>query len=316
MVLGTRGSRLALWQANHVADRLREGTALDVEIRTIKTKGDRILDAPLAKIGDKGLFVKEIESALVDGDIDLAVHSLKDMPTVIPEGLTLGAFLEREDPRDALISRGNVALADLPEGSTIGTSSLRRRAQLLKYRPDFNLVDVRGNLDTRVRKVEEGQFDAIILASAGLKRLGWAHRITEKISPDVSLSAVGQGAIVVEIREDDEFMISSMKLLDHDETRAAVLAERVVMRRLEGGCQIPIGALGRIEGDKLVLDGMVASLDGSNLVRDRITGDPSKPEELGLALAELLLDLGADEILAEVRAMADACEPVPERDIH
>ncbi|MHB0977101.1 MAG: hydroxymethylbilane synthase [Candidatus Aquicultorales bacterium] len=317
LVLGTRGSQLALWQSNHVADRLRRAAGVEVELKRIKTMGDRILDAPLAKIGDKGLFVKEIENEMLEGTIDLAVHSLKDMPTAVPEGLTLGAILEREDPRDALISRDRTALADLPKGARIGTSSLRRRAQLLKYRPDLKLVDVRGNLDTRVRKIEEGQFDGIILASAGLKRLGWEDRITERIPSEISLSAVGQGAIVVEVRADDDFVNELMGHLDHNETRVAVVAERALMRRLEGGCQIPIGALGRLtEGGCLTLDAMVASLDGSRLVRDSIEGDPADAEALGEELAEMLLDQGADEILAEVRAMADVCEPVPEQDIH
>ncbi|MCL5291621.1 MAG: hydroxymethylbilane synthase [Actinobacteria bacterium] len=316
LILGTRGSALALWQSNHVAARLTCEAGVEVELKKIKTKGDRILDAPLAKIGDKGLFVKEIENELLRGSLDLAVHSLKDMPTGIPAGLSLGAILEREDPRDALISRGGIPLDELPKGVAIGTSSLRRRAQLLKYRPDLKLVDVRGNLDTRVRKIEEGQFDGIILASAGLKRMGWEDRITERISPEVSLPAVGQGAIVVEVREDDAFMGELMKLLDHRETRAATLAERALMKRLEGGCQVPIGALGWLEGGALRLDGMVASLDGARLVRDSLEGDPAAPEDLGVALAERLLELGADDILAEVRAMAEVPEPVPNEGIH
>ncbi len=316
LVLGTRGSALALWQSNLVASRLSAAAGIEIEIKKIKTKGDKILDAPLAKIGDKGLFVKEIENELLGGSIDLAVHSLKDMPTAIPLGLSLGAILEREDPRDALISKSGLGLDRLPLGTTVATSSLRRRAQLLKYRPDLKLVEVRGNLDTRVRKMEEGQFGAIILAVAGLKRMGWEDRITERISPEISLPAVGQGAIVVEVREDDEFVLGLVKHLDHRRTRAEVLAERALMRRLEGGCQIPIGALGRLEGGVLGLDAMVASLDGSRLIRDRLEGTADSPEDLGVALAERLLGLGASEILAEVRASAGAPEPVPNEGIH
>lgn len=316
LVLGTRGSALALWQSNFVASRLSDVAGIEIEIKKIRTKGDKILDAPLAKIGDKGLFVKEIENELMKGSIDLAVHSLKDMPTAVPRGLSLGAILEREDPRDALISKSGVGLDQLPPGTTVATSSLRRRAQLLKYRPDLKLVDVRGNLDTRVRKMEEGQFGAIILAAAGLKRMGWEDRITERISPEVSLPAVGQGAIVVEIRENDEFVLSLMKHLDHPRTRGAVLAERALMRRLEGGCQIPIGALGQVEGGVLRLDAMVASLNGSRLVRDHLEGTADSPEDIGVALAERLLKLGADEILAEVRASGGVKESVPNEGIH
>lgn len=309
-ILGTRGSKLALWQSNHVASILKEKAGVDIEFNIIKTQGDKILDVALAKIGDKGLFVKEIETALIEGEADLAVHSSKDVPTQIPEQLTLGAFLKRVDPRDVIISKSGEGLLELPQGSVIGTSSLRRRAQILKARPDFKIEDVRGNLDTRLRKMDEGLYDAIILAAAGLDRMGWNENITERISPDIMLSAVGQGAIAIEVRKDDPDMAELMKLLDDRATRAAVTAERALLRELEGGCQIPIGALGVIENGALKLDGMVASLDGSNLIRDSITGDPADADQLGIALANKLKEMGADEILAEVRASAE-CVPVP-----
>ncbi|MBE0446841.1 MAG: hydroxymethylbilane synthase [Actinobacteria bacterium] len=303
-ILGTRGSKLALWQSNHIASILTEKAGVEVELKIIKTQGDKILDAPLSKIGDKGLFVKEIETALIEGEADLAVHSSKDVPTAIPEQLMLGAFLERADARDVLISKSGKNLLNLPEGAVIGTSSLRRRAQILNRRPDLKIEDVRGNLDTRLRKMDEGLFDAIILAAAGLDRMGWNEGITERISPDVMLSAVGQGAIAVEIRKNDKEMLDLMKHLEDPVTRAAVTAERALLRELEGGCQIPIGAFGVVEDGKLKLDGMVAGLDGKKLVRGIIIGDPQEAEELGVQLADKLRDIGADEILAEVRAEA------------
>lgn len=309
-ILGTRGSKLALWQSEHVASILAEKAGVEIELKIIKTQGDKILDVALAKIGDKGLFVKEIETALLEGEVDLAVHSSKDVPTQIPGGLTLGAFLKRVDPRDVIISKSGKGLDDLPAGSVVGTSSLRRIAQVLNRRPDLKIEDVRGNLDTRLRKMDEGLFDAIILAAAGLDRMGWAEGITERISPDIMLSAVGQGAIAVEIRDGDVDMLELMKYLEDTETRAAVTAERALLRELEGGCQIPIGALGVVEGGKLHLDGVVASLDGSKLVRESITGDPTNADELGVALANKLKEMGADEILAEVRAET-VCVPKP-----
>ncbi|HZD60565.1 MAG TPA: hydroxymethylbilane synthase [Anaerolineae bacterium] len=302
LILATRGSKLALWQSNHVATILAEKAGIAVELKTIKTQGDKILDAPLSKIGDKGLFVKEIETALIEGEADLAVHSSKDVPTEIPAQLMLGAFLKRADARDVLISKSGKGLLDLPEGSVIGTSSLRRKSQILNRRPDVRIVDVRGNLDTRLRKMNEGLFDAIILAAAGLDRMGWNEGITERISPDIMLSAVGQGAIAIEIRKNDEQMLDLMKYLDDSETRAAVMAERALLKELEGGCQIPIGAFGVVEDGKMKLDGMVASLDGKKLVRGVIIGNLREAEELGVQLANKLKDMGADEILAEVRA--------------
>ncbi|HEY3375082.1 MAG TPA: hydroxymethylbilane synthase [Candidatus Aquicultor sp.] len=310
-ILGTRGSKLALWQSNHVAAILKEKAGVEIELNIIKTQGDKILDVALAKIGDKGLFVKEIETALLTGEADFAVHSSKDVPTEIPAGLTLGAFLKRVDPRDVLISRIGKGLLELPAGSVIGTSSLRRIAQVLNVRPDLQVKDVRGNLDTRLNKMAEGQFDAIILAAAGLDRMGWNENITERISSDIMLSAVGQGAIAVETRENDPDVAELMQYLEDAETRFSVTGERALLRELEGGCQIPIGALGIVKDGVLALDGMVAGLDGSKLIRDSIAGDPADANELGIALADKLREMGADEILAEVRA-GEPCVPAPE----
>ena len=310
-ILGTRGSKLALWQSEHVASILQEKAGVEVELKIIKTQGDKILDVALSRIGDKGLFVKEIETALLECEADLAVHSSKDVPTQIPEGLTLGAFLKRVDPRDVLISKSGQGLDALPAGSVIGTSSLRRIAQILHRRPDLKIEDVRGNLDTRLRKMDDGLFDAIVLAAAGLDRMGWAEGITERIPSDVMLSAVGQGAIAVEVREGDEDMRELMTYLEDPATRAAVTAERALLRELEGGCQIPIGALGVLEDGVLKLDGMVAGLDGSRLIRDSITGAPEEADELGVRLADKLKKQGADEILAEVRAeITEVPEPI------
>lgn len=302
LVLGTRGSKLALWQADYVAGEIGRLAGVDVAIRTIKTSGDMILDTPLAKIGSKGLFVKEIEEALSRGDIDLAVHSMKDVPTELPEGLFVGAMTRREDPRDVLVSRGKLKLADLPTGARVGTSSLRRRAQLAKYRADLVIDDLRGNLDTRLRRIEEGRFDATILAAAGIDRMGWSDRIAERIDSSVMVSAVGQGAIGIEIRKDDAFMIQSCGRITDVPTALAVRAERRLMRRLEGGCQVPIGALGTlVDEGTLVLEGIVASLDGSRVLRDRASGPASDPEAIGDALAAQLLAAGADDILEEIR---------------
>lgn len=303
IVIGSRGSRLALWQANFVADQVRELVSAEVVIEKIKTRGDKIVDVPLAKVGGKGLFVKEIEVALLNERIDLAVHSMKDVPTDIPEGLVLEAVLRRDEAGDVLISREGKGLADLSSGATIGTSSLRRRAQLLNYRPDFNLVDVRGNLDTRLKKMEEGLFDGIVVAAAGLIRMGWTKRITERIPFNICLPAVGQGAIGVEIRTADEEIAGIAQRLSDSSTEAAVKAERALMRSLQGGCQVPIGALGLVEDGNLKLTAAVASLDGQRLIRDETYGSPSKAEEIGRQLAEKLLEQGATEILAEIREL-------------
>lgn len=302
LVIGTRGSKLALWQANYIADLLKELAGVDVSIETIKTTGDKILDAPLAQVGGKGLFVKEIEEALAAGDVDLAVHSMKDMPTELPEGLFIGAMTKRADPRDVLVSKGNVKLADLPAGARIGTSSLRRKAQLARYRPDFVFGDLRGNLDTRLRRIEEGRYEATILAAAGIDRMGWSDRITERIDSGTMISAVGQGAIGIEIRAGDNFVTELAGRLTDLPTALAVRAERRLMRRLEGGCQVPIGALGTIDDKTLTVAGVVASLDGTEVLRDEASGPASDPEGVGDELADKLLAAGAGRILDEIRA--------------
>jgi len=298
LTVGTRGSRLALCQTDWVVSELKSlDPGLCVEVRVIKTKGDKILDVPLAKIGDKGLFVKELEAALLSGEIDFAVHSAKDLPTQIPAGLCVAAIPERVDPSDVLISNG-LGLTDLPPGAKIGSSSLRRRAQLHNFRADFEICDLRGNLDTRLRKLETGEFDAIVLAYAGLHRMGWADRITEKIPTEICLPAVGQGALALEARKDGE-VVGILQALDHAESRAAVTAERSLMRALEGGCQVPIGALATVEDGTITLQGVVASLDGRSLVMGDASGDD--PESVGQKLAQVLLSAGAKEILAGLR---------------
>lgn len=309
LVIGTRGSKLALWQSEYVKGLVEEITGLPVELKVIKTTGDKILDVPLAKVGGKGLFTKELEVELAAGNVDLCVHSMKDVPTELPEGLVIAAMPERVDPRDVIVS-GNAGydLESLPQGAKMGTSSLRRVAQVRALRPDLEIVDVRGNLDTRMRKAEEGQVDAVILASAGITRMGWADRISHYIPTSQMISAVGQGAIGIEIREDDEFMLHVMEQIGHPETMECVTAERVVMRTLEGGCQVPIGAYTRYEDDTLVMDAMVGSLDGTHIIREQLCGDPGEPEALGDAMVERLLSLGAAEILAEIRKANGADE--------
>lgn len=306
IMIGTRESALAMWQTNWVLERLRERfPGQSFEIKPIKTQGDKILDVALAKIGDKGLFTKELEIAMLDGEIDLAVHSMKDLPTVLPEGLTIGAMCVREDHRDVLISRHPGGLKGLPQGAKIGTSSLRRKAQIWQARPDLDLVDIRGNLQTRLRKMDEQGMDGIILAAAGVLRLGWAEKISEYLSVDVCLPAVGQGSIGIEIRDQDQEIAHIVGALNHDDTALCVRAERALLRILEGGCQIPIGALAKIEekpqGKCIVLDGLVASLDGRDVRKDREEGEPSNPEWIGRKLAERLLEQGAREILNAVR---------------
>jgi hydroxymethylbilane synthase len=305
-VIGTRGSQLALWQANHVTERLRAACpGLSVRLETIKTTGDKILDVPLAQVGGKALFVKEIEEALLGGSVDLAVHSMKDVPTDLPAGLTIAAVTEREDPLDVLISRRGARLRDLPSGARVGTSSLRRQAQLLHHRPDLTIVGLRGNLDTRIRKLDSQGLDAIVLAAAGVKRLGWMDRITEFLSPEICLPAIGQGALGIEMREPraasrEPSVPRIVNALDHPETHVAVLAERAFLRRLEGGCQVPFAAHARIAEGQLLLRGLVASPDGRRLVRGERRGTPGEAEAVGTALAEDLLAHGATEILQAI----------------
>lgn len=294
--IGSRGSQLALWQANWVKARLEE-KGLGVEIVKIKTTGDKILDVPLAKVGGKGLFVKEIEEALMQGEIDLAVHSMKDMPSQIPGPLHLAAIPRREDPRDAVISRQKVRLADLPSGAKIGTSSLRRQAQLWAFRPDLQIVSLRGNLESRVRKLNDGLFDAIILAAAGLHRLGWEDRITEYLSVEMSLPAIGQGALAVECRRRDSRVNDAISFLNDPETASTVSAERAMLIRLEGGCQVPIAGHATKSRDQITLDGLVASPDGKTILRERRTAKVPEATALGIQVAEALLSKGADQIL-------------------
>jgi hydroxymethylbilane synthase len=301
LVIGTRGSQLALWQANHVAERLRAALpGLGLKLETIKTMGDKILDVPLAQVGGKALFLKEIEEALLDHRVDLAVHSMKDVPTDLPAGLAIVAVTEREDPLDVLISRTGARLRDLPRGARVGTSSLRRQAQLLHHRPDLTIVPLRGNLDTRLRKLTSEGLDAIVLAAAGVKRLGWMDRITEFLSPEVCLPAIGQGALGIEMRQGDPAATGVVASLDHPPTHAAVLAERAFLRRLEGGCQVPFAAHAQITEGRLLLRGLVASPDGMRLVRGERRGPQDQAEAVGIALAEDLLARGATEILQAV----------------
>lgn len=298
--IGTRGSALALWQAEWVkAQLLAAHEELAVELLVIKTTGDKILDVPLAKVGGKGLFVKEIEEALLDGKADLAVHSVKDMPAELPEGLHLAVMPPREDPRDALISRNGAGLEALPHGARVGTSSLRRAAQLLHLRPDLRIETLRGNVDTRLRKLESEGFDAIVLAAAGLKRMELSHVVSEYLEPERMLPAVGQGALGIETRTGDAFTNEMVASLAHPETMTIVRAERAFLKRLEGGCQVPIGAHATMEGETLILTGMVADLEGVRLIRKELRGDAKQPEVVGERLAEVILESGGAEILAE-----------------
>ena len=296
--IGTRGSKLALWQANWVKSALKAGhPSLSVELVAIKTKGDKILDVPLAKVGGKGLFVKEIEDALLNGRIDLAVHSMKDMPAEIPNGLCIGAIPKRETPQDVLISREGLLLSQLKQNARIGTSSLRRTAQLLHARPDLVVLPLRGNLDTRLKKLETENFDAIILAAAGVKRLGLEHRITEYLDEKVMLPAVGQGALCVEIRENDPEVESIITLLEHHETRTVVMGERAFLNCLGGGCQVPIAAHGIIEKNTFTLCGLVATVDGTTVIRETLSGHKDSSEIIGVKLADRLAEMGAKTIM-------------------
>ena len=301
IVIGTRGSKLALWQAEHIAGRIRERfPAIEVTLKKIVTTGDKILDVPLAKIGGKGLFTKELENAMLSGDIDLAVHSLKDMPTELPEGLMLAAITTRADASDAFVSLGYKSLDELPQGAKVGTSSLRRRAQILKYRPDLQTIDLRGNLDTRIKKLENKEMDAIILATAGLKRLGLEQYITQILPIEICLPAVGQGALAIETRRDDAEVLSVLGFLNDSETIAAVTAERAYLREVQGGCQVPVGVHGEVNGDQLLLEATILKIDGTREVREQITGSCSEAEELGIKLAQQMLAAGGKEILDEL----------------
>lgn len=299
LVIGSRGSKLALWQAEQARERLRLlNPHVDIHIEIIKTTGD-VKNDPLSVIGGKGVFTKELEDALLDGRIDIAVHSLKDLPTILPDGLSIAAICEREDARDALVLRAgsaNGSLLSLPQGAIVGTSSQRRLAQLKALRSDVVVRDLRGNVDTRIRKLDEGQYDAVILASAGLVRLGLQERISARIAVSEMLPAVGQGAIAIETRIDNEFAVGSVSPLDHGETRLACLAERAFLRGLGGGCQLPIAAHAVIDGERLHLDGLVAKPDGSEILRDSLSGLSSEAEALGSRLASHLAN---PEILSQ-----------------
>lgn len=305
LILGTRGSTLAVHQSQWVQARLQElAPGLSISLKRIQTSGDKILDVPLAKIGGKGLFVKEIEDALLSKEIDLAVHSMKDVPTALPEGLEILCVPPREDPRDALITHDGRRLDQLQQGATIGTSSLRRQAQLLHYRPDFTIEMLRGNLDTRLRKLRERRFDAIVLAAAGLRRLAWEREITECLPVHISLPAIAQGALGIEARSDDTVVRDLLGRFEHPPTRITVTAERALLHRLEGGCQVPIAAHAVLEGEVLTLDGLVASVDGRRIIRHQLKGTATEAYHLGTKLAEHLLAEGGDVILKEIYGRA------------
>ncbi len=309
IIIGTRGSKLALWQANYVKNEIENRyKSIKVELKIIKTKGDKILDVPLAMVGGKGLFVKEIEEALLREEIDLAVHSMKDVPTFFPEGLCLPIITKREDYRDAFISKNGKKLNDMPEKSVIGTSSLRRKSQLMNIRKDFKIKDLRGNVDTRLRKLEEGQFDGIILAVAGLRRMGFEDRITQYLDESIMIPAIGQGALGIEIRENDNKILEIVSFLKDEKTFIEVSAERAFLKELEGGCQVPIGCYGKINGNKLILVGFVADVEGKNFIKEDISGEIKDFEKLGVELANNILSKGGKEILKKVYK-GEQCSP-------
>jgi hydroxymethylbilane synthase len=295
--LGTRKSKLALWQANFVKEKL-EALGCEVELVPITTTGDKILDAPLAKIGGKGLFVKEIENALLAGEIDLAVHSLKDVPMIIPEGLTLSAITEREEPYDVLISRNGKKLEDLPSGAVVGTSSLRRQVQIKRRRRDIRVEILRGNVDTRLRKLKEGLYDAIVLAYAGVKRMGLSGEVSQVLEDFIP--AVGQGSLAIETRAEDDRVINFVKVLNHEESWLRAVCERAFLRELQGGCQVPIGAYAWIEGDRIKIKGFISDLEGERFLEGYEEGGPQEAEEVGKRLAQGLLREGGEEILREI----------------
>ena len=299
--IATRKSPLALWQANYVRDALlARNPGLDVELLTMTTQGDKILDTPLAKVGGKGLFVKELELGMLEGRADLAVHSMKDVPVEFPDGLGLAAILPREDPRDALISNKFSSIDGLPRGARVGTSSLRRQCQLNARRPDLEILDLRGNVNTRLKKLDDGEYDAILLAAAGVKRMGWEERITELLEPEQFIPAIGQGAIGIEIRLDDERIRGLVGELNDQQTAIRITAERALNEALQGGCQVPIAGYSEISHGVILLRALVGRPDGSELVQGVISGKPEDAAELGQVLADDLLSRGAREILADV----------------
>ncbi len=300
-ILATRKSLLALTQSKWVKSEIEQRwPEVEIELLKVVTRGDKILDVPLAKVGGKGLFVKEIEDALLRKDADLAVHSLKDCPTELPEGLEVSIFPRREDPRDAFISRDGRKLAELPHGAKVGTSSLRRLSQLRKIRPDLVIESLRGNLDTRLRKLDEGMYNAIILAAAGLNRLGLSDRITEHLDPETMLPAIGQGSLGIEFRSDDSRMREILSSIHDEKTSVCVRAERAFLLRLEGGCQVPIGAYAVLSDNEIVMEGLVADEEGNELIRRKLKGTADSPETLGTELADEILNAGGREILEKV----------------
>ncbi len=296
--IGTRGSPLALWQANFVKASLeKEYSGIIVELEIIHTQGDKILDTPLAMIGGKGLFVKELETALLDGRVDIAVHSMKDVPTELPDGLEISIILEREDPRDALIAKSVKSFADLPQGARVGTSSLRRQAQILSKRPDIEIISIRGNVGTRIGKIEKDNLDGVILAAAGLKRMKQDNLIAEYLSQEDSLPAVAQGAMGIESRINDEKVLNIINFLNHTESRIAVETERAFLKRLEGGCQVPIAGHATLKEGVVSFEGLVGAVDGSTIFRDVMTAPVGEHEAMGVALADKILSKGGGEIL-------------------
>ena len=306
IIIGTRSSKLALWQADYVMDCLQKKyPELHVEKKLMTTKGDKILDAPLAKIGGKGLFTKELEQDMLAGGIDIAVHSLKDMPTEVPDGLIITAITKRYDPGDAFVSNKVKSLAELPQGAVVGTSSLRRKAQLLHARPDLVVKDLRGNVNTRLRKLDAGEYDAAILAVAGLRRLGFGGRITEVLPKSMILPAVGQGALAIEAREDDAETRELVAFLNDEATVACAKAERAFLARVEGGCQVPVGVYATPEDSGLHVEAVIASLDGKRLYRDHVSGQVKDAETIGTQLADKLLDMGGIDIMHEIGLLLD-----------
>lgn len=302
IIIGTRGSKLALYQAYKVKDTLQEAfPTLTVEVEIIHTKGDKILDVALSKIGDKGLFTKEIEVALLNNSVDIAVHSCKDLPTQLPEGLELGVVLERAEFRDALVCKSGKKFSELSKNDVIATSSLRRQAALLAQHPEIQLKDIRGNVQTRLGRMEEGYCDAMIMAAAGLQRLELDEYITEIIDPEVVMPAVAQGAIAIEVRENDTEVMEILKQINHEPTWISILAERAFLRTLEGGCQVPLGCYSKIEGEQITLHGFVASIDGKESIKDIVTGSVNDPEACGQQLAAKLIEKGAQKILDNIK---------------
>lgn len=299
--IGSRGSILARWQAEFVRKQLFQKTGVEAEIVIIKTSGDKMQQAPLTQIGGKGIFIKELEEALLDESVDLAVHSVKDIPTDTPGRLHFPAVCRRDDVRDCVVSHSGTTLAQLKQGARVGTSSLRRQAQLRHHRPDLDIRDLRGNVDTRLRKVASGEYDAIVLSKAGLDRLGWSQKITEALSTDISLPAVGQGAIAIESRVKDQETSEILEKLDDAETRTAIIAERALLSAVQGGCQVPLGAWARMERGELLMEAVVCSVDGAQYVRQKASAPPEQAAQLGEHMAQLLIEGGARDILEEVK---------------